>query len=378
VATAYTFMDPHGVPSGGDWGLQRTAAVYFEGSVGTVVENCTFLRLDGNALMFSAYNRNTTIYNNEFAWIGDNVMAAWGNTDGIDGTNGDQPRYTNVSFNIAREMGIWQKQSSPWFQAKSAQSYIEGNLFFNGPRALINFNDGFGGGNEVVHNLLFNPNRDSSDQGPFNSWDREPFFTDVASGNPANGSVNPLYNNIHHNYWICNYGSNLCIDNDDGSSWYYNHDNFEMYGGHKSDFGGHNKFSYNNVQAYSQVYTAGACAAIFNSYLPNWVDGFYNNTCVQGTTTGYVQMSCTSSTNPDPATTIILHDNTIYNSADAVTLVASGNTVTEAYWSSKGLDTRTVANPIPSDETIMNWGIQLLGINADASEIVAKAKEHLP
>ena len=29
--TASTFMDPHGLPSGGDWGLQRSAAVYMTG-----------------------------------------------------------------------------------------------------------------------------------------------------------------------------------------------------------------------------------------------------------------------------------------------------------------------------------------------------------
>jgi hypothetical protein len=37
---------------------------------------------------------------------------------------------------------------------------------------LINFNDGMGGGNEVVSNLLFNSCRDSGDHGPFNVSDR--------------------------------------------------------------------------------------------------------------------------------------------------------------------------------------------------------------
>jgi len=75
---------------------------------------------------------------------------------------------------------------------------------FNGPRALINFNDGFGGANEVAQNLLFNPNRESSDQGPFNSWDRLPFLTEVNNGTP---SLTPAYNLIHHNFFLCNYGN---------------------------------------------------------------------------------------------------------------------------------------------------------------------------
>ena len=39
-------------------------------------------------------------------------------------------------------------------------------------QAAINFNDGFGGGNEITENLLFNTCRESSDHGAFNSWDR--------------------------------------------------------------------------------------------------------------------------------------------------------------------------------------------------------------
>ena len=38
----------------------------------------------------------------------------------------------------------------------SCQTHLEGNVFFSGPRAGMNFNDGFGGGNNVESNLLFN------------------------------------------------------------------------------------------------------------------------------------------------------------------------------------------------------------------------------
>ena len=44
--------------------------------------------------------------------------------------------------NFVREIGLIEKQSSMWFQAKSCQSVIEKNIVFNGPRAAINFNDG--------------------------------------------------------------------------------------------------------------------------------------------------------------------------------------------------------------------------------------------
>lgn len=40
---------------------------------------------------------------------------------------------------------------------------FDGNVLFNGPRCGINFNDGFGGGNIVQHNLINNWVRETSD-----------------------------------------------------------------------------------------------------------------------------------------------------------------------------------------------------------------------
>ena len=94
--TAYTYMDPHGMPSGGDWALQRMGALFFEGTENVLVQECIFERLDGNAIMISGYNRNATIYKNEFLWIGDTAIAQWGYTSGSaakgmgpDGTDGN-------------------------------------------------------------------------------------------------------------------------------------------------------------------------------------------------------------------------------------------------------------------------------------------------
>lgn len=72
---AETGLEPHGVPSCGDWALQRLAAVFIEGTEGTTVDSCSFTRMDGNALMFSRYNRYSTVSNSEFAFIGDSAMA---------------------------------------------------------------------------------------------------------------------------------------------------------------------------------------------------------------------------------------------------------------------------------------------------------------
>jgi len=167
-------------------------------------------------VMVSGYNRHATITNSDFAYIGGNAVAAWGYTNetatdpgrpgeaianypqaGVDGTDGNHPRYTTVTGCSAREVGLYEKQSSFFVQAKTAQSTISGNVFFNGPRAGINANDGFGGGDAISHNLVFSTCRESGDHGPFNSWDRQPFLTTVRDGNP---SMIMAWREIHHNF----------------------------------------------------------------------------------------------------------------------------------------------------------------------------------
>ena len=142
----------HGMPTGGDWALERAGAVLLEGTELAVVSHCLFERLDGNGIFLSNFNRNASLARNEFAWIGASAMAAWGSTGkclnaqctrklewpvGPDARGGQQPRYTRVVGNLVREIGLIQKQSSAWFQAATAFSHLEGNVHFNGPRAGV-------------------------------------------------------------------------------------------------------------------------------------------------------------------------------------------------------------------------------------------------
>ena len=148
--TRYTYLDSHGLPSGGDWALQRSGAMTMEGTEHVAISDCEFTRLDGNGISINGYHRDLRIDHNDFSWIGDSAMAAWGYTGkclnqncsrslpyklGPDGRGGEYPRRTTVSRNIIREIGIWEKQSSMWFQAIGAQTRIVGNVHFNGPRA---------------------------------------------------------------------------------------------------------------------------------------------------------------------------------------------------------------------------------------------------
>jgi len=86
---AIDYMEPWGVPSGGDWALHRGGALFAEGTESMSVTGCLFQRVDGNALFLSGYNRLAAIEKNEFAWVGDSAVAAWGYTEEHDGRGGD-------------------------------------------------------------------------------------------------------------------------------------------------------------------------------------------------------------------------------------------------------------------------------------------------
>lgn len=350
--TVYTYMDRHGMPSGGDWGLQRSGAVFLEGTKNTLIQECIFERLDGNAVMISGSNYNTTIYKNEFIWIGDTAIGSWGYTKGSsvkgmgwDGTDGTQPRFNQILYNFVHELGIFEKQSSFYFQAKSCQNTIKGNIFFNGPRAGINFNDGFGGGSNVTENLVLNTCRESGDHGPFNSWDRQVYVTKVKTGSP---SPDKEWDYIFRNFIIANYDSTLAIDNDDGSAYYQTHDNFFAYSnaGMKNDFGGHDNHHYNNIYAFVNT------GFVITSQLKGHEDYFHNNTVVMNKDGNYGNGKCSG----DGMT--VVHDNRIYTPTGNVT--ECGMSLSD--WQAKENDPGTTAGKIPDDVTLVKMIQQLLDI----------------
>merc|ERR1712070_465034 len=354
-AARYTYMDPHGVPSAGDWALDRIGAMFLQGTENFKVQNSVFERLDGNGVMISGYNRNATVKDSDFLFIGGNAIASWGYTNetensgfpyytpntnypqaGVDGTDGNHPRYNQILRNSAREIGLYEKQSSFYVQAKTAESTISGNVFFNGPRAGINFNDGFGGGDDLSKNLVFSTCRESGDHGPFNSWDRQPYLTTV---NDGTSSLRMAWREIHHNFFIDNYSPQENVDNDDGSAYYKTHDNFLVYGGNgmKNDFGGHDNLHYNNIYAY-----AGKALAVTDP-LPGHEDQFYSNKVVlTGSGVGGVQCD-------DPKTQ--LHDNS-YFTPDG-NLKECGGSLAQAQ--AKGFDSGSTVSTTPADDAILGW-----------------------
>lgn len=296
--TREVFMDVQSLPSGGDWAVQKSGAIVLTGTRNTTVKECRFKRIDGTGVFLGGYHRSAEIMQNEFVEIGDSCIVAWGDTSealnengsktlpwpvGPDARAGNQPWDTKIVGNLAHEIGLFQKQSSLFFQAIVARSRIKGNVFFNGPRAAVNVNDGHAGGDDVSGNLFVNSCRESGDHGPYNSWDRQPYihgFRGLA------GSVIPLTRHIHHNFFIGNYNALFAVDTDDGSSYYEVHHNFLVSAGEglKSICGSHDMHHHDNIYAYPW----GQCWQVSGGApgTPNWSggsgfnDSYINNTCI--------------------------------------------------------------------------------------------------
>ena len=352
-----TYMEQWGVPSGGDWALYRGGAIHLEGTENVNIANCSFIRLDGNAIMLGGYERGTSVTRNEFAWLGDGAVATWGDTKDYDATGGTQPQGSIIEGNVIREIGLYEKQSSGWGQAKASLSTIRANLMFNMPRAAINFNDNLGGGNLVESNLIFNTCRESGDHGPINSWDRMPFLHKLG-GTPTFDSLPTV---TKRNLIFANYGGSQAFDNDDGSSWYHTHDNvFYSADGFKMDYGGHDSnFSSNLVV--TLPYDGQNCINI-GSFVAGHGDVLVNNTCV-----------VTGASNPEAADrvshvaqcdpkVVTIKNNRYFTQHGNATMTCGNKDLTLAdAQTTRGIELGSTSDVIPEAETILGWARAILG-----------------
>ena len=368
-----TFLRRYEVPGAGDGSVLREGAVFAEGVKGFLLQNCLFYAPGGNGLVVSQYARDTVIEANEFVWSGDSGILVIGQTDMIDGTSGNQPCGVKVLGNLVHENGVFGKGASSYRQSFTSQTELIGNVFFNGPRAGINFNDGFGGGHFLRNNLVFNQVRETVDHGPFNSWDRVPYLTKVRYGNIP--SLTPVQTNITRNFLIGNYHSRWPLDHDDGSSYYCDTFNYLVYGGYKN-YWGHSKVVESNVYIYPDANTDNGTAAEYGSgidpfcalsYIPTrgefpsgWGEVWSNNTCVIGNPNIYLFQNC------DPEDLKDLVPETAYNKFYApkkyIYINCGGERLSLQEYQKLGYDIgSTVADPADTP-TIIQWGRDLLGL----------------
>jgi len=264
------------------------------------------------------------------------------------------------------------RSTSFYFQATSALATIADNIVYNIPRAAINFNDGFGGGAEVKHNLLFNTCRESSDHGAFNSWDRLPYTTEINTGKP---STVPKLNDVHNNFIVSNYAADGgCLDNDDGSAYYSIHHNFCVFGGHKQNYDGHDKHASFNVYVYPQVYGVKCIdeetqGLYMHTAGPGGLppaghgESYKNNICILPKSNDPYMESGGNISHPAQFNSgLALGNNTIYAPGGNVSLtIAYTGTFTFEQFQAMGLDlTSRVSADMPSNEQILEWARPLI------------------
>ena len=371
--TATTFLLDYEVPSGGDWTVHREAALVAEGIEGFKISNCLFYSPGGNGLLLNNYVRGAVIEGNEFVWVGDNAIVAVGSTQLMDGTDGNQPRGTKVIGNLVHEVGVFGKQVCAYVQSLACETQLTGNVFFNGPRAGINFNDGFGGGNVVKNNLLFNFVRETLDHGTFNSWDRQPYVTTVKDG--ITPSINPAESYITQNFFLGNYHSLWPIDHDDGSCYYMDKSNVIVYGGFKN-FAGHSKVAVNNLYIYPDAprnsfnTTNPHCAMSYGSTRNSfngsgWDDVWSDNICVIGNPNIYQFTSCSMF---DNAGLVPMTFNNVFYAPNASIYIGCGYhnasvvKISLQEYQDMGYEIDSVVKDLPSNDEVMEWARNKLQI----------------
>eukprot|EP00980_Cylindrotheca_fusiformis_P013649 scaffold3513_cov102-Cylindrotheca_fusiformis.AAC.10 len=353
---AKTYMEQWAAPSGGDWALHRGGAIHLEGTEGITISDSLFRRLDGNAIMLSGYCKYTRVARSEFEWIGNGAIATWGDTDGYNATSPTQPRFSVIEENVMSNLGLYQKQSSGWGQNKACLNTIRNNVMFNLPRAAINFNDGLGGGNLVKGNVIFNTCRESGDHGPINSWDRMPFLTNTSGNGP---SFTPLPTYTTKNIIMANYGASEGFDNDDGSSWYYTHDNvFYLSDGFKMDYGGHDSKFANNL-----VYAKNKHCFGTGSFREGHADAFFNNTCIvidtrnpAQSTVGTLYQCSTEGMNPTKNRYFTVSGNATWS------CLPNPDPLTLHEMQQKGFEANTIVGVVPDTDTIVGMAKNIIGV----------------
>ena len=159
--------------------MNRGGVIFVDNAEDINISYNQFYNNGNNNIFFANHVINSLISYNEFAFGSDSGILFQGSTSLMDGTQETHPHDNTISHNLFRELGLYNKQSSPFMQSKTAvNKYLNSlnfqkttwshNIFFNVPRAGININDAFGGGNIIKDSLMFNTVRETADHVDYN------------------------------------------------------------------------------------------------------------------------------------------------------------------------------------------------------------------
>jgi hypothetical protein len=115
--------------------------------------------VDGSGVFLSRHVRNSTISDNSFFSIGETAVLLVGSSakHRINlAESVDYPAYNSIARNLVDTVGVWVKQSAAYFKSIARENQVRENVFMNGPRSGVNWNDGALGGEMLEQNLILN------------------------------------------------------------------------------------------------------------------------------------------------------------------------------------------------------------------------------
>lgn len=161
------------------------------------MSNCSWIQVGGNAVAFDGYVHDSAILDGDFIQTGDSGVVSVGQLPENaphDGTGFETfPTNNTVARCHFGSTGVYGKQTSALFVAVSKRIQFTDNVLYDGPRAGININDGFGGGHVLARNVIFNQLLESGDHGPINTWSRTAY---LQNGNSSTQEWNRIDNNF--------------------------------------------------------------------------------------------------------------------------------------------------------------------------------------
>jgi hypothetical protein len=284
------------------------------------------------------------------------------------------PTGTVIRNNHIHEVGVFGKQTSCVQLILSANTTVADNVCYNGPRAGINRNDGFAGGDVYRGNLVFNMVRETADHGPVNTWDHQAFltvngvddgFATAEKWGIAGASIIMRPINITQNFIINAYSGVWAIDHDDGSQFYNDVRNFLVFGGCKN-FQGNHKTSRGNLILYPGMdgrsagdrrcqtddnHLVGAGSAFAEQY-------FVENNCATQDGVAYTyHLSTTANLSQQ-----VYHsrNNTFYAPGKAFVQFIGGSNITFEDWQRLGQDIGSIVKEVPPISQLIAMAKRLL------------------
>ena len=130
--TRNTYMEQFEVPSGGDWALHRGGCIFVDGAENIHISYNIFRNNGNNNIFFANHVTYSMIEYNEFVYGSDSGILFIGSSNLMDGTQETHPHDNIIQHNLLHELGLYNKQSSPFMQSKTAVGFISllNRLFF--------------------------------------------------------------------------------------------------------------------------------------------------------------------------------------------------------------------------------------------------------